>query len=264
MNKNITGLSIVLPTINESENLKKIIPDLISNINEIEIKNFEILVVDDGSTDDTFEFINELSNYHSYVSLIQRDAASSLPMSIWDGLIASKYKFILWMDADGSMPPHIVKKLIIEQNNNPESVVIGSRFTEGGGYKGIKELGKTGFLEAIKNVYHSNDSVFGMIFSTLFNKFLKSIFKTNLTDITSGFIIGRKSYFAEEQFNKSEYGEYFIYLLSDLIKKKVNIIEIGYICETRIAGISKTATNIGQLIKRGIPYIQTALKVRYK
>ena len=32
MNKNITGLSIVLPTINESENLKKIIPDLISNI----------------------------------------------------------------------------------------------------------------------------------------------------------------------------------------------------------------------------------------
>tara|TARA_B100001996_G_scaffold121944_1_gene92189 strand:+ start:8041 stop:8835 length:795 start_codon:yes stop_codon:yes gene_type:complete len=264
MNKNITGLSIVLPTINESENLKKIIPELISNINEIEIKNFEILVVDDGSTDDTFEFMNQLMTSYSNISLMKRENAPSLPMSIWDGLLASKYDYILWMDADGSMPPYVVRKLIVEQNNNPEAVIIGSRFAEGGGYKGIKELGKTGFFEAIKNVYHSNDSVFGMIFSTLFNKLLKSIFKTNLTDITSGFIIGRKSNFTEEQFNKSEYGEYFIYMLSDLIKNKVNIIEIGYICETRISGISKTASNIGQLIRRGIPYIQTALKVRYK
>ena len=49
-----------------------------------------------------------------------------------------------------------------------------------------------------------------------------------------------------------------------LLSKKVNIVEIGYICETRIAGVSKTATNISQLIIRGIPYIQAAIKVRYK
>ncbi len=264
MSKNISGLSIVLPTINEIENLKKLIPELISNINEAQVKDFEILVVDDGSTDGTVDFIDSYKNLDQDVSIITRNNIPSLPMAIWDGIAASKYEFILWMDADGSMPPYVVKKLVIAQNSNLDSVIIGSRFTKGGGYKGIKELGKTNFFEAIRNVYNSNDSVFGMIFSTLFNKFLNSIFKTNLTDITSGFIIGKKSHFIEEQFTKSEYGEYFIYMLSDLLSKKINIIEIGYICETRIAGVSKTATNIGQLIKRGIPYIRTAIKVRYK
>jgi len=264
MTNNIDGLSIVLPTINELENLKKLIPELISNINEIKLKNFEILVVDDGSSDGTAGFIDDYKSEDCDVSIIRRNTTPSLPMAIWEGIAASKYEFILWMDADGSMPPHVVQKLVIAQNNNPDSVIIGSRFAEGGGYKGIKELGKTRFFEAIKNVYNSNDSVFGMIFSTFFNKFLNSIFRTNLTDITSGFIIGKKIYFSNEQFNKSEYGEYFIYMLSDLLDKKINIIEIGYICETRIAGVSKTATNIGQLIKRGIPYIRTAIKVRYK
>ncbi len=264
MSKNVSELTVVLPTINELENLKKLIPELISVINETQIKDFEILVVDDGSTDGTVEFIDDFKNTNHHISFIKRKNKPSLPISIWEGISASKYEFVLWMDADGSMPPYVVKKLIFALSDNPNSVVIGSRFAEGGGYKGIKELGKTGFFEAIKNVYHSNDSVFGMIFSTLFNKFLNIIFKTNLTDITSGFILGKRSFFTKEQFNNSEYGEYFIYMLSDLINKKVKLIEIGYICETRIAGVSKTATNIGQLIIRGIPYIQAAIKVRYK
>ena len=48
MSKNVSELTIVLPTINELENLKKLIPELISVINETQIKDFEILVVDDG------------------------------------------------------------------------------------------------------------------------------------------------------------------------------------------------------------------------
>jgi hypothetical protein len=44
----------------------------------------------------------------------------------------------------------------------------------------------------------------------------------------------------------------------------VDIIEIGYICETRMFGTSKTASNIFQLIRRGIPYIKVAIKIRKK
>ena len=69
-----------------------------------------------------------------------------------------------------------------------------------------------------------------------------------MSDITSGFIVGNKN-FNKESFEKADYGEYFIYLCVDILKNKKEIIEVGYICETRVYGTSKTASNLIQLIK---------------
>jgi len=260
----ISGLSIILPTINEAENLKKLIPQIITEINKISIPRFEIIIVDDGSTDNTVGLIKNLNEEFKFLKLIQRDKPPSLPMSIWEGVVSSNYEYVLWMDADGSMPAKTVKNLVEVLVKNNNSVIIGSRFIDGGGYKGVIDLEDTSLFNAIRNVNDSNDSVFGMIFSIIFNKILKILFKTSLTDITSGFIVGKKEYFKEESFIDANYGDYFIFLVSDFIQNKVDIIEIGYICETRMFGTSKTASNIFQLIRRGIPYIKVAIRIRRK
>ncbi|MDA9863275.1 glycosyltransferase [Acidimicrobiia bacterium] len=260
----IPGLSIVLPTINEAENLKKLIPQIVSEVSELSVPMFEVIIVDDGSTDNTSELVENLSKEFQFLQIIQRDDEPSLPLSIWEGIQFSKYDYVLWMDADGSMPAKTVRELIEVLNHNKNSVIVGSRFIDGGGYKGVRDLEETSLFNAIKNVKNSNDSVFGMLFSIIFNKFLKILFKTSLTDITSGFIVGKKEYFKKESFINANYGDYFIYLVSDFIKNKVDIIEIGYICETRMFGTSKTASNIFQLIRRGIPYIKVAIKIRKK
>ena len=260
----ISGLSIVLPTINEAKNLKKLIPQIVSEVSELSIPIFEVIIVDDGSTDNTSKLVENLSKEFQFLQIIQRDEEPSLPLAIWEGIQSSKYDYVLWMDADGSMPAKTARELIEILNQNKNSVIIGSRFIDGGGYKGVRDLEETSLFNAIKNVKNSNDSVFGMIFSIIFNKFLKILFKTSLTDITSGFIVGKKEYFKEQSFINANYGDYFIYLVSDFIKNKVDIIEIGYICETRMFGTSKTASNILQLIRRGIPYIKVAIKIRRK
>ena len=255
-------LSIVLPTINEEENLRLLIPEIIESLNETELNDFEILVMDDGSSDNTEGLIANINQESNYVKFISRINAPSLPMAIWDGIDSSKYEYVLWMDADGSMPAEAVKNLVKILLDNPESVVIGSRFVDGGAYKGILELEEKSLIKAIFNVYKSNDTVLGMIFSNLFNKLLRFIFKSKVFDITSGFIVGKKEYFSISNFQKSNYGEYFIYVVSSLIKDNVEIIEKGYVCETRKHGTSKTATSLVQLIKRGYPYIKVALEVR--
>ena len=124
------------------------------------------------------------------------------------------------------------------------------------------ELEDKSILKAILNVYKSNDTVLGMILSNLFNKLLRFIFSSKVHDITSGFIVGKKDYFSIESFNKVSYGEYFILVIADLISSDINIIEKGYVCETRKYGSSKTATSLLQLVNRGYPYIVTAIKVR--
>jgi len=154
-----------------------------------------------------------------------------------------------------------VKELIINYFTN-QKVVIGSRFVEGGGYKGVTELNNKSFLKAAFNVSKSEDSVLGMIVSIMFNKLLNLILKSEVKDLTSGFIILKKNYLSKSLFEESNYGEYFLNIVTYLMKSNIPIKEIGYICETRKYGKSKTASTIFQLISRGIPYLTTAYKCR--
>jgi len=264
VSNNSINLSIILPTINEAKNLEKLIPEIVSELNGCSIEEYEILVVDDGSTDNTFSLINNLRESNENIQIIVRKDEPSLPMSIYDGIIKAKYDYVMWLDADGSMPAKTIRELVNKQATNLNSVIIGSRFVSGGGYKGIQDIGETSFLGAVKNVRKSNDSVFGMVASTLFNKLLIFLLSSEVKDLTSGFIIGNKDNFKKEMFSVSSYGEYFVYLVSDLVQNKKNIIELGYICETRIHGQSKTASSILQLINRGIPYIRAAIICRRK
>ena len=259
MNKNLIDLTIILPTINECQNLKILIPEIVKNIDEATINKYEIIVVDDGSTDETDDLINNFNNSNKNIKLLNRQSEPSLPMSIYEGINKSNYDYVMWLDADGSMPATTIKDLISLQSENLDNVIIGSRFVKGGGYKGIQEIGKTSFFSALANVRQSKDSVSGMIASTLFNKLLIFILKSPIKDLTSGFIIGKRQYFLEESFSKSSYGEYFVYLMTDLMKKNINIQELGYICETRIHGESKTASSLVQLFRRGVPYIKAAI-----
>ena len=64
-----------------------------------------------------------------------------------------------------------------------------------------------------------------MIFSNLFNKLLRFIFKSKVFDITSGFIVGNKSNFSINSFKRHSYGEYFIDVVGSLLNSNVNIIE---------------------------------------
>ena len=264
MSKNLINLSLILPTINESENLKKLIPEIVIELSDSNVNNYEILVLDDGSTDDTVSFIEELHKTNSNIILNNRTGEPSLPKAIFDGIVQSKYEYVMWLDADGSMPAKTIREMVNKQAEQVDAVIIGSRFVEGGGYKGIQQIGQTSFLSAIKNVKNSNDSVFGMIASTLFNKFLILILSSDIKDLTSGFIVGKKRNFSKEIFLKSSYGEYFIYLVTHLIANNVQIHELGYVCETRIHGESKTASSLRQLVNRGIPYINAAIICRRK
>ena len=96
-------ISIILPTLNEGENINFLIPELHKLINRKEINDYEIIVVDDGSTDNTTNIVGNLIKQNININFIQRQHPKSLPLSIMDGIKVSKYKNTMWLDADGSM-----------------------------------------------------------------------------------------------------------------------------------------------------------------
>ena len=114
--------SIVIPVYNESKNL----PLLISQIYKVlENHTFELIIIDDNSSDGTFEVLNKIKkkNFRFFIRKEKRDLSRSCVL----GFNKSKYKNILVMDGDLQHQPKDIKKLLKVFQLKKAHIVIGSR-----------------------------------------------------------------------------------------------------------------------------------------
>lgn len=256
---NSFSVSIVLPTFNEEKSLQIFIPQLIEVLKNL---NYEIIVVDDNSNDGTQNTVNKFSINNDKIKLISRSGTPSLPKSILEGVKNSQNEFVMWLDADGSMDADSLIKLINLTRKNNKFVYIGSRFVDGGGYKGKQKPSQFKLKKFINSINKSEDSILAIFLSLIFNKVLSSLLNVGVKDLTSGFIIGKREFFSDTMFQGYTYGEYFISVVTSLYLKKINIVEVGYFCKPRVFGESKTSTNIFKLFSLSLPYIKTAINCR--
>lgn len=106
-----SSISCVVPCLNEAENLAVLIPSLISALTPL-APAFEIIVVDDGSTDGTPELLETLSSRHAQVVYVQLSRNFGKEAALSAGLEAARGQVVVTMDADLQHPPaHIAPML---------------------------------------------------------------------------------------------------------------------------------------------------------
>jgi glycosyltransferase involved in cell wall biosynthesis len=116
-----TNISIVIPAKNESSGLKLILPRLKS------LKNiYEVIVVDDGSEDDTPLICNEYN-----IKTIRHAFSLGNGAAIKTGARAASGEYILFMDGDGQHTVEDVNKLIDYTLKNKPDMLIGARNSKG-------------------------------------------------------------------------------------------------------------------------------------
>ncbi len=118
---------IIIPTYNELQNIGRLIPEVLSK-NE----NINILIVDDNSPDGTGNYIEELSRSNNRIKLIRRERKMGLGTAYLTGFkyaIENKYDFIFEMDADFSHDPKEIPNFLA--STNKYDLVLGSRYIRG-------------------------------------------------------------------------------------------------------------------------------------
>ncbi len=97
-------VSIIVPAYNEEENIKPLISAVDSMIKESGLE-CELIIVDDGSTDKTYEFATELTEGREDIKLIRDNRNQGKTHAILSGLDASSGEYIAILDADLQYSP---------------------------------------------------------------------------------------------------------------------------------------------------------------
>jgi dolichol-phosphate mannosyltransferase len=131
-------LSVIIPSYQEEENLKVILPQLnislkqvLSELNKLHSKNslqYEIIVVDTFTAMDRTKQIC-LENSVTYC---KRNPNNEYGSAIKTGIGQAKGEKILFMDADGSHSPHFIGEMLKESLKGTSDIIMASRYVEGG------------------------------------------------------------------------------------------------------------------------------------
>ena len=241
------GYSVILPTLNEAGHIVKLIEKIRSIFSEIQ-EEFEIILVDDNSTDGTVELGENIAKKHGNIQFfLRKGLKKNLANSINLGIQKSKYENIIWMDADFQHPPDNIK--LFHNYQEKFDLIIFSRF--------LKDSTRYFDNNISKKKINEPQSI-------LFNKLCRSLLYKDITDYTSGFICIKKKIF-ENYILKGYYGDYFINLIIYSRLKNYSIIELPFTDKERSSGYSKTAPEFSlRYLAVSLNYILSLLQNYFK
>jgi dolichol-phosphate mannosyltransferase len=124
-------LTIVVPTLNERDNIKPLIALLDATLPHIA---WEVMFVDDDSTDETARHIRALALADPRVRCVQRIGRRGLSTACIEGVLACSAPYVAVMDADLQHDEALLPRMLDILQREPVDLVIGSRYAAGGSF----------------------------------------------------------------------------------------------------------------------------------
>jgi glycosyltransferase involved in cell wall biosynthesis len=116
--------SIVIPVYHAANSIEKLCEELKHYFTSIQ-KNFEIIIVDDSSADNTWEILKKLKQNNKNIKIIRFAKNFGQHAATLCGFSFAKGKFVITMDDDLEIHPDQIAKLIEAQQQNDKDVVYG-------------------------------------------------------------------------------------------------------------------------------------------
>lgn len=114
-------ISIVIPVYNEDKSIKETISSIKKELNKFKSDNFDIIVVNDGSTDNTSKILSSIKG----ISIIENPANRGYGFSLKRAIRHSDADYILIIDGDGTYPASSITELINKSRYN--DMVVAAR-----------------------------------------------------------------------------------------------------------------------------------------
>ncbi len=195
------NVSIIIPCFNEQNTIKEIVTSVKNYINQSD----EIIVIDDGSTDNTIQILkNDLKDIIDKLVINHKNCGKGY--SIRQGILSASCEIILIQDADLEYHPSDYKKLLKPIKNGIADVVYGSRFI------GSNERKVLYFWHTLGNK-----------FLTILSNFFTNL---NLTDMEVGYKLFKSEVIKDIKIEENRFG-FEPEVTAKIAKKELRIYEVG-------------------------------------
>ncbi len=162
-------LSVVLPVYNEEGNIKRVLEELTDFFRRQEIfEDYEIIAVDDGSTDKTPQVLREAAAGSGRLKVITHPGNRCYGSVLVSGLKHSRFDLFFFMDADGQFDIRDLERLA--RHIDAYDIVIGVRRVR-------------------------QDPIYRVLIGSAYNALLCILFRLKLKDITCGFKLMKRAIF---------------------------------------------------------------------
>lgn len=219
------SISIVFPAYNEEANLELVLADALKVVKDLDIP-YEIIVVNDGSSDNTKEYVQGLQKKNKNIVLINHEINKGYGQTLLDGFRASKNEWVFFSDSDRQFDLTEINKL--KPYTKDADLIIGYR--ENRQDNGLRKF----------NAY-------------LFKLTARMIFNLKFKDIDCAFKLMKKEVIEEIELNSSS-ALINTELLHKSQKKNYKIVEVPVTHYPRTQGKATGANPIviGRAIKEGL------------
>ncbi len=221
---------VVIPTYNEKENIEAILRKVFSLAHTPNGREFDVLIVDDGSPDGTADIVKQLQKeFPGVLHLLQREGKQGLGTAYLDGFrwgLERHFQYFFEMDADFSHNPEDLVRLYHTCADEGNDVAIGSRY--------------------IKGVNVVNWPMSRVLLSYFASRYVRIILGIPVEDTTAGFMCYRRTVLERINFKKIKFVGYAFQIEMKYVAFKLGfkIKEIPVIFTERTAGNSKMSNNI--------------------
>ena len=122
----VKNLSIIIPSFNEAENINELYKRIIKTLDEINLNDYEIIFVENGSSDNSLEILRSINGLNNKVKIISLSRNFGYQNAILAGLDYSKKDHACILDGDLQDPPELIKNFVLKAKEGFD-VVYGIR-----------------------------------------------------------------------------------------------------------------------------------------
>lgn len=214
-------LCVVVPVLNERDNVAPLVDRLSATLAGL---SWEVVFVDDGSTDGTRDAVTAIGQTDNRVRLLRRTGRRGLASAFVEGVECSMAPYVAALDGDLQHDETLLPRMLEVLKSEPVDAVVGSRYMSGG------DLGEWSRQRASM--------------SSLATWLSRAVLRTDMTDPMSGFFMLPRTVFERAVPRLSAIGFKILLDVLSSLRQPPRVRELPYSFRNRVAGASKLDSGV--------------------
>ena len=110
-NKDIR-LSVFFPAYYDEKNIDKVVHKAVAVLEELQLKDYEITIIEDGSPDNTAEVADKLAAFYPKVQVVHHEMNKGYGATLWEGFSTARFEYVFYTDGDNQFDLEELKKFV--------------------------------------------------------------------------------------------------------------------------------------------------------